>query len=144
MKTTLIPARGTVEFLVFTLDDDPQPDIVIHGPDRWFRPVVGLVAKGWATDDADDPLRDLLPYDPVVVDETGELWAVYDYLHEVMGSLHWDHCTHFYRPHIDGPIEDAPRVHYSVEPEPESGGEDPFDLSRLRLRCQHCAAAAPA
>jgi hypothetical protein len=59
MRTALIPARGTVEFHVYLLGDDP--DILIDGPDRWSRPVVGLVERDW-----DTYCRDL-PYEPVVV-----------------------------------------------------------------------------
>ena len=93
MKRTLISARGTVEFIVYSLGDDPNPDILIDGPSQWSRPVVGLVEKAWRNDE-DGPLGDL-PYEPVVVDECGLLYPVYDYCDSVMGGLHWDHCTHF-------------------------------------------------
>jgi hypothetical protein len=107
---TLIPARGTVEFFVYSLEDDPHPDILIDGADHWFRPVVGLVEQDWFAQDEDGPLGSHLPYEPVVVDEIGLLYPVNDYLNQVMGGLHWDHCTQLYRPHIDGPVGDAPRI----------------------------------
>jgi hypothetical protein len=109
MHKTLIPARGTVEFIVYSLSD-PEPDILIDGPSEWSRPVVGLVEKDWATDADDDRLLRDLQYEPVVVDEIGLLYPVYDYLDQVMGGLHWDHSSHFYRPHTDGPVGDAPRI----------------------------------
>jgi hypothetical protein len=69
--------------------------------------VVGLIKQDY--DISDDGM---LRYEPVVVDELGYLYQVEDYLDNsvMMGGLHWDHCTHFYHPHIDGPVSDAPRI----------------------------------
>jgi hypothetical protein len=110
---TLIPARGTVEFFAYSLGDDDHPDyprISIDGPDTWLRPVVALIASDrkaqWTG----------LDWEPVVVDEVGQFHPVYDYLEYVMGGLHWDHSTHFYRPHIDGPVSDAPRIREASPP----------------------------
>ena len=101
----MIPARGTVEFIVFSLDrDGEQPDIIINGADCWRRPVVGLIQQDW---DGDCPW---MSYEPVVVDECGLLCTAYDYMQELMGDNHWDHTHHTYQPHIDGPVSDAPRI----------------------------------
>ena len=120
----VIPARGSVEFIAYPLNrDDEPPDITIDGPSRWSRPVVALI-------ESHDYIDSLNPeqaaaerasrrehawnrhfrYQPVVVDECGLLFEVNDYLESVMGGCHWDHCSHFYQPHVDGPITDAPRI----------------------------------
>jgi hypothetical protein len=31
-------------------------------------------------------------------------------MHDLMGGVHWDHSTHIYQPHVDGPVTDAPRI----------------------------------
>lgn len=122
MSNTIIPARGTVEFIVYSLRDDDHPDypgIEVDGPDKWSRPVVGLI-------ESPDYVHCLGPeqiaierthawsrylrYRPVVVDECGLLFEVYDYIESVMGEAHSDCCSHFYCPHIDGPVSDAPRI----------------------------------
>lgn len=105
----MIPARGTVEFLVYALCDDPHPDIIIIGADCWRRPVVGLIERDW------DSIGRELNYEPVVVDEIGLCLTVTDYLTEIMGGLHWDHASATYQPHIDGPVDDAPRIKQVVD-----------------------------
>lgn len=102
----MIPARGTVEFIIWSLAaDGEQPDIVIDGSDRWRRPVVGLIQQDWRESELQQ-----LSYEPVVVDEVGLLYSANDYLAELMGDLHWDNAHHTYQPHIDGPVSDAPRI----------------------------------
>jgi hypothetical protein len=114
MYSTFIPARGTVDIYVYTFDSkDPgalvveDPDLLIDGPTRWSRPVVGLIDRYYH---GDDVRRRGLPYQPVIVDEVGVLFAVDDYLEELMGGLHWDHSTAIYMPHVDGPVSDAPHI----------------------------------
>lgn len=113
-EKTLIPARGIVEFLLHPMDDD---EFVIDGPKQWARPVVGLVIPSFY--DAQDVTRRLraetpwdrqLPFEPVVVDECGLLFTAHDYLAVVMRGDCWEDGSYFYRPHLDGPVTDAPRV----------------------------------
>jgi hypothetical protein len=110
----IIPARGSVEFVVHPHErDDGSPDLEIT-PDwvtRWSRPVVGLAAKTATAGPTCGPTA--LPYEPVVTDEIGELYTVSDYLQMVVGSLHQDHCSHYYWVEIDGPITSAPEIHLS-------------------------------
>jgi hypothetical protein len=115
----MIPARGTVEFIMWDYSDTPDypNEITIDGPREWRRPVVGLIGSHPLRDKYDNNVRSrYLGYYPVVVDEIGSLYDVYDYLECVMGESHWDCASHFYRPHIDGPVSDAPRVR--VQPKP--------------------------
>jgi hypothetical protein len=115
MNEALIPARGVVEFLVYSLGDNEHPDyprISVDGPDRWSRPVVALI-----TNDRRDQWTGL-DWEPVVVDEIGQFHTVHDYLEYVMGGLHWDCSSHFYRPHIDGPVSDAPCIREASPPSP--------------------------
>jgi hypothetical protein len=94
------------------------------GPDTWFRPCVGLLYRPplkELREKDDDSFADSLPYEPVVVDEIGNVYAVWDYLDWTFWcggarGYQWEHCAHFYRPHIDGPVSDAPRIR-AVKPE---------------------------
>jgi hypothetical protein len=129
----IIPARGTVEFLVYPWHYDEngklngdgvgEPDLTIDGPERWSRPVVALIESRDYIDALnpeqaaaeramrhDHAWNRHLHYAPIVVDECGLLFEVYDYIESVMGGCHWDHSTHFYQPHVDGPVTNAPRI----------------------------------
>lgn len=111
---TLIPARGVVEFHVYpTLREDDDLRLQIDGPEEWTRPVVALINRYGRPFPDPESTSDrwcYLPLEPVVADETGSLYAVDDYLETVVGGLHWDHTYHFYWPHVDGPVTDAPRI----------------------------------
>lgn len=122
----IIPARGTIEFLVFNMGDDYPTELEIdgvriEGQAEWSRPVVGLVfTPGVSVVDDDvvygkDPLRvakdgDWLHTEELVVDDLGNVFPVHEYLRSVVGTSHWECAAHFYRPHIDGPVTDAPRI----------------------------------
>lgn len=115
MRQLLIPAGGTVRFAVFNLHD-AKPLLEIDGPTDWARPVVGLVFGSW-WGGSPHPLKptDSGPFKwldatPLVVDETGQVFGVHDYLESVVGEDHWDHTAHIYTPHIAGPVTEAPRV----------------------------------
>jgi hypothetical protein len=124
----LIPATGTVRFIVWNFEghDDIPTTLHIEGDREWRRPVVGLVfvppiesrhntESGTAeyfqgSDALHAPKGKGLDAYPVVVDECGITFEVYDYLESRMGESHWDCATHFYEPHIDGPVTDSPRI----------------------------------
>jgi hypothetical protein len=118
MNRIVIPARGTVWFTVFNLDDDlpGEPALRIDGPTEWVRPVVGLVLGSW-WGGSHDPLEPSkhegfrwLDTTPLVADECGEIYGVHEYLESVVGEYLGDHAAHMYRPHIDGPVTEAPVV----------------------------------
>ena len=113
---TLIPATGTVEMLAFNMPDDSDyptqleiDGVLIEGQITWARPVVGLLIKGPTNPFA---LKDghSLQTVELVVNEFGHVQPVHNYLHMVVGSAHWDCTASFYRPHINGPVTDAPRI----------------------------------
>jgi hypothetical protein len=119
MGAVVIPAAGTVDFLVFNMGDDYPTRLAIDGVEiegqvEWTRPVVGLVFRS-TYDGPASPFTarrdgDSLFALPLVVDEIGSIYELHDYLHNVVGSSHWECTAHFYRPHISGPVSDAPRV----------------------------------
>jgi hypothetical protein len=75
----IIPARGTVKFIVWTYDDHPEyqadPPVVIDGPREWLRPAVALLVHPDRIDEYTG-----LNAEAVVADEIGHLWPVYSYL----------------------------------------------------------------
>ncbi len=93
--TTLIPARGIVEFLLHPMEERAYD---IDGAREWDRH---------------------LPFEPVVVDEIGLLFTAHDYLGQVLSEDCWEDGSHFYRPHLDGPVTAAPRIRrFSSSPPP--------------------------
>lgn len=110
----LIPARGTVWFIAYPLFENPTPDLLIEGPNEWRRPVVALFVED--PRDIDEHADFGLAHDELIVDETGSLFRVHDYLGSLMGDDHWDHVTAIYQPHVDGPITDAPRFRIPSPP----------------------------
>ncbi len=118
----LIPARGTVEFLLHPMEDR---EFLIDGPKGWARPAVGLMLPSYYDEReiarsmrAENLWMRHLPFEPVVVDEVGCLLLASDYLGYVISEEpHSEDGSYFYRPHIDGPVSDAPRVHrFQVKP----------------------------
>jgi hypothetical protein len=119
MGSVVIPATGTIDFLAFNMGDDYPTRLEIDGVEiagqvEWTRPVVGLVfAESY--EGPDDPLSvrrdgDSLLSFPLVVDEIGAVYQVHEYLCHIVGDSHWETTAHFYRPHISGPVTDAPRI----------------------------------
>ncbi len=113
----IIPARGTVRFFAWTYDDEPDyqldPPVVIDGPREWLRPAVALIVRPSAVNECTG-----LDADVIVADEVGCLFPANDYLEQLMGDIHWDHASHIYQPHVDGPVADGPRIR---RPYPEPG-----------------------
>jgi len=103
----LIPASGTVRFIVWNYEDHADIPTMLHieGDREWRRPVVGLVfqPENPATGESFNAY-------PVVVDEDGCIFEVHDYLESLMGESHWECATHFYEPHINGPVTNAPLI----------------------------------
>ena len=124
----LIPASGTVRFIVWNFEghDDMPTRLHIEGDREWRRPVVGLlfvppidfhrnnksgtVEYFQGSDALAVPKGKRFDAYPVVVDQYGSAFEAYDYCESLMGPDHWDCATHFYEPHIDGPVTDAPRI----------------------------------
>ncbi|MCW1820799.1 hypothetical protein A5731_22755 [Mycolicibacterium conceptionense] len=128
-----IAARGSVWITAYTLVDNDE--IKIDWPDEpsesewrsrgrsglkdrgWRRPVVALTQPDWN--------QTGLPREPVITDEIGEVCRLTDYLHQLMGELHWDHTSHVFEPEVAGPITDAPRIQVLVPALPGDGGGEP-------------------
>jgi len=106
-RDVLIPASGTVRLIVWNYEDDDDIPTMLHieGSREWRRPVVGLVFQP-----PNPPTGQHFNAYPVVVDEVGCVFEVHDYRESLMGPDHWDCATHFYEPHIDGLVTDAPRI----------------------------------
>lgn len=115
MQKVLIPASGIVQFVVWNYEgDEYMPKLFdFEGSTEWARPVVGLIFGSW-WGGSPDPLKPSddrrLTTHPLVVDELGEVYEVHDYLESLLGENHWDHATHFYVPHVSGPVSSAPRI----------------------------------
>jgi len=121
----IIPARGIVEFLAYNMGDEYPTQLEIDGVKieqvEWSRPVVGLIFNpGISFVDGEaiwgkDPLRadkdgDWLHTEELIVDELGNVYQISEYLRRVVGSCHWECVSSFYRPHLDGPVTDAPAL----------------------------------
>jgi len=135
MRGHIIPARGVVEFHAFNLPGDPMITISVRGPHqgqwielddtetaKWMRPVVGLLIDDDMSSSAGQ-FKWLNGVEPIIVDDVGCLYTVSDYVAE-------HHCAddsgvQFYRPHIDGPVTDTPRIRLRVQPHTTRGGERP-------------------
>jgi hypothetical protein len=124
-RAVLIPATGTVRFIVWNYENWDEPTrLHIEGDREWRRPVVGLlfvppsmrriksgtVEYFQGSDAFAAPTGEGFDASPVVVDGFGKCFEAYDYCESLMGPDHWDCATHFYEPHIAGPVTDAPRI----------------------------------
>lgn len=116
---SLIAARGVVEFRAYALESDgmlvrPMAGSGAKGADwtstqgfSWRRPVVALLQ--YERPERDPRFATDLYFEPLIADGMGEILAPRAYLEGVFGGgLHWDHCTHFYFPHVDDGVEDDP------------------------------------